>query len=246
MSAVAPTMEGFFTERLMNQWHASPHTVGAYSDTFRLLLSFVQDRTGTAPYALDFCDLDAPVIGTFLDYLEHERGNSVRTRNSRLAAIHSLFRFAALRHPEHAALIQRVLAIPSKRFSKTDVSFLEAEEVDALLRAPDRTRWIGRRDHALLATAVETGLRVSELTGLCRRDVNLGKDPHIRCSGKGRSVARRSPLRPSPFSASGSKSAGVNRAIRCSRPAEDVGSAATPWPCSWPSTRKSPGSGARR
>ena len=186
MSAVSPTMEGFFTERLMNQRQASPHTVGAYSDTFRLLLSFVQDKTGTAPCALDFCDLDAPVIGTFLDHLEHERGNSVRTRNSRLAAIHSLFRFAALRHPEHAALIQRVLAIPSKRFSKTDVSFLDREEVDALLGAPDRTRWTGRRDHALLATAVETGLRVSELTGLCRRDVNLGKGPHIRCSGKGR------------------------------------------------------------
>ena len=112
MSAVAPTMEGFFTERLMNQRQASPHTVAAYSDTFRLLLSFVQDRTGTAPCALDFCDLDAPVIGAFLDHLEHERGNSVRTRNSLLAAIHSLFRFAALRHPEHAALIQRVLAIP--------------------------------------------------------------------------------------------------------------------------------------
>lgn len=186
MSALAPTLESFFTERLLNQRQASPHTVDAYAATFRLLLGYVQHRTGKAPSALDFADLDSSRIGAFLDHLEHERHNSVRTRNSRLAAIHSLFRFAALRHPEHAELIQRVLAIPTKHFDRTDVSFLDAAEIDALLAAPDRTRWIGRRDHALLLTAVQTGLRVSELTGLCCQDVHLGKGAHVRCLGKGR------------------------------------------------------------
>lgn len=186
MTALAPTLEGFFTERLLNQRQASPHTVDAYSTTFRLLLRFVQQRTGKAPSALDFEDLDSSIIGAFLDHLEHERHNSVRTRNSRLAAVHSLFRFAALHHPEHAALIQRVLAIPTKRYDRADVSFLGREEVDALLATPDRARWIGRRDHALLVTVVQTGLRVSELTGLCCGDVNLAKGAHIRCLGKGR------------------------------------------------------------
>jgi site-specific recombinase XerD len=162
------------------------HTVTAYRDTFRLLLSFVQQRSGKTPCGLDFEDLDAPLIGAFLDHLEGERGNSVRTRNSRLAAIHSMYRFAALSHPEHAALIQRVLAIPTKRGIRTDVSFLDRNEIDALLAAPDRTRWIGRRDHALLVTAVQTGLRVSELTGLCCGDVRLDKGAHVRCLGKGR------------------------------------------------------------
>jgi integrase/recombinase XerD len=186
MSALAPALEGFFTERLLNQRQASAHTVGAYRDTFRLLLGFACRRTGKAPSALDFEDLDAPLIGAFLHHLEHERGNSVRTRNCRLAAIHSLFRFAAFSHPEHAALIQRVLAIPSKRCNRTEVSFLDREEIEALLAAPDRTRWIGRRDHALLVTAVQTGLRVSELTGLSCADVHLDRGAHVRCLGKGR------------------------------------------------------------
>lgn len=193
MSALAPTLEAFFTERLLNQRQASPHTIGAYRDTFRLLLGFVQQRTGKTPSALDFEDLDSLIIGAFLDHLEHERHNSARTRNSRLAAVHSLFRFAALQHPEHAALIQRVLAIPTKRFERTDVSFLGREEVDALIAAPDRNRWIGRRNHALLVTLVQTGLRVSELTGLCCGDVNLAKGAHVRCLGKGRK-ARCTPL----------------------------------------------------
>ncbi|TMC39623.1 MAG: integrase, partial [Chloroflexi bacterium] len=125
-------------------------------------------------------------IGAFLDHLERERANSVRTRNSRLAAIHSLFRFAALRHPEHAALIQLVLAVPPKRFDRAVVSFLTHQEVDALLAAPDRTRWVGRRDHALLVIAVQTGLRVSELIGLACADVHLRSGAHLRCVGKGR------------------------------------------------------------
>jgi site-specific recombinase XerD len=186
MSALAPTMEAFFTERLVGQRQVSPHTVAAYADTFRLLLAFVQRQSGKAPSRLNLADLDATVIGAFLDYLERERGNAVRTRNSRLAAIHSLFRFAALRHPEHAALIQRVLALPPKRFDRAVVSFLSHKEVDAVLASPDRTRWIGRRDHALLVVAIQTGLRVSELTGLHCQDAHLRKGAHLRCFGKAR------------------------------------------------------------
>ena len=186
MSALAPTLEAFFIERLMSQKRASRHTIAAYRDAFRLLLAFTQQRSGKAPSRLDFDDLDAPLIGAFLDDLEQARGNSVRSRNARLAAIHSLFRFAALRHPEHAALIARVLAIPTKRFDRTIVSFLDHQEIDVLLAAPNRGRWIGRRDHALLMVAVQTGLRVSELTGLRCQDVQLGAGAHVRCLGKGR------------------------------------------------------------
>jgi integrase/recombinase XerD len=186
MSALAPIMEGFFTERLIGQRRASPHTVASYRDTFRLLLGFAQRRTGKAPSKLTLEDLDAVVIGAFLDHLEQERHNSVRTRNNRLAAIHSLFAYAALRHPEHAALIQRVVAIPAKRMDRQLVSFLTDDEVVALLAAPDRDSWIGRRDHALLVLAVQTGLRVSELTALTCGDVELGTGPHLRCHGKGR------------------------------------------------------------
>jgi integrase/recombinase XerD len=186
MSALAPTLQAFFTERLINQRHASPHTVAAYRDSVRLLLQFTQQRCGKAPSALDFDDLDAPLIGAFLDHLERARGNSVQSRNARLAAIHSLYRFAALRHPEHAALIARVLAIPTKRFERSVVSFLDRAEIDALLAAPDRTRWIGRRDHALLTVAVQTGLRVSELTTLRCQDAQLGTGAHVQCVGKGR------------------------------------------------------------
>jgi integrase/recombinase XerD len=193
MSALAPTLEAFFTERLINQRHASAHTIASYRDTYRLLLAFVDKEYGKPPYQLDIADLDAPTIGAFLDYLQAGRGNSVRSRNTRLAAIHSLFRFAALRHPEHAALIARVLAIPSKRFDRADVSYLTPAEIDALLAAPDLTRWIGRRDHALLAVAAQTGLRVSELTALRCGDVETGTGAHVRCLGKGRK-ARCTPL----------------------------------------------------
>jgi site-specific recombinase XerD len=186
LSALAPLLEGFFTERLLRQRRVSPHTVAAYRDTFRLLLGFVHARTGTLPVQLDLHDLDAPLIGAFLDYLERARGNGVATRNARLAAVHSLFRYAALRAPEHAALIQRVLAIPHKRADRGLGPFLTRPEVDALLASPDRTTWVGRRDHALLLVAVQTGLRVSELTGLRGQDVALGRGAHLRCQGKGR------------------------------------------------------------
>jgi len=186
MTALAPTLEAFFTDRLARQRHASPHTVAAYRDAFRLLVGFAQDRTGKAPCRLDLADLDAPLIGAFLDHLEVERQNSIRTRNARLAAIHSLFSYAALRHPEHAALIARVLAIPTKRHERAIVSFLTRPELDALLAAPDRTRWLGRRDHALMLVVAQCGLRVSELTGLGCGDVQLGVGAHVRCHGKGR------------------------------------------------------------
>jgi len=186
MSALAPTLEAFFTGRLVNEKGVSPNTIAAYRDTLRLLLCFAQKRTGKQPSKLEIDDLDAPLITAFLDHLEHDRGNSPRTRNARLAAIHSLFRFAALRHPEHAALIARVIAVPTKRFDRAIVSYLTAEEVDALLAAPDRSRWIGRRDHALLTTAIQTGLRVTELTALRCQDVHLGTGAHVQTIGKGR------------------------------------------------------------
>jgi integrase/recombinase XerD len=166
MSALAPILEAFFTDRLLQQRNASEHTVAAYRDTMRLLLRFAHEQTRKQPSELDLADLDAPLIGAFLDHLEHERQNSARTRNARLAAIHSLYRYAALRHPEHAALIQRVLAIPPKRFDRALVTFLTEPEIDALLASPDRSTWTGRRDHTLLLLAIETGLRASELTDL--------------------------------------------------------------------------------
>ena len=186
MSALAPTLQAFFTDRLTNQRNASPHTIAAYRDTMRLLLAFTSQRTGKAPSALDIDELDAPLIGAFLDHLEHQRANSVRTRNARLAAIRSLFHYAATRHPEHAATIQRVLSIPPKRFDRALVSFLTEPELDALLSAPDKTTWAGRRDHALIQLAAQTGLRISELTGLRRRDIDLGRGAHVNCLGKGR------------------------------------------------------------
>jgi integrase/recombinase XerD len=186
MTALAPTLQAFFTDRLISQRRVSSHTITAYRDTFRLLLGYLHERTGKAPSTLDLDDLDATTISGFLDHLERERHNSVTTRNARLAAIHSLFRYAALHHPELAEMIHRVLAIPPKRAHRGEVCFLDAVEVDALLAVPDRNRWVGRRDHTLLLVAVQTGLRVSELTGLRRRDVELGVGAHLRCVGKGR------------------------------------------------------------
>ncbi len=186
MTCLAPLLESFFTERLYAQRRASPHTISAYRDTFRLLLGFAKDKLGKNPSALDLEDLDASFIGSFLDHLESRRGNSVRTRNLRLAAIHSLFHYAALREPAHSAQIQRVLAIPQKRFERNIVNFLTQTETDALLAAVDQSTWLGRRDYTLLLLALQTGLRVSELTSLRVEDVELGRGPHVRCRGKGR------------------------------------------------------------
>lgn len=186
MSLIAPTLESFFTDRLARQRQVSPNTVAAYRDTLRMLLTFIAHRTGTTPSRLGWDDLDADAIGAFLDHLETIRHNAARTRNARLTAIRSLFTYAALRHPEHAALIARVLAIPPKRFDKATITFLTRQEVTALLAAPDRATWEGRRDHALLVLAVQTGLRVSEFTALNCGDIRLGTGAHLRCEGKGR------------------------------------------------------------
>ncbi|WP_327586863.1 site-specific integrase [Nonomuraea sp. NBC_00507] len=183
---LAPLLQGFFTDKLMLQRQASDHTIAAYRDTFKLLLAFLTERTGRSPSALSITDLDAPAIGAFLTHLETRRGNTVTTRNSRLAALHSFFRHAELHAPQHAAIIQRVLAIPPKRFDRAIVTYLTMPEAEALVNAPDLTTWHGRRDHALLLVAIHTGLRVSELTGLTLADVHLGAGPHLRCHGKGR------------------------------------------------------------
>jgi integrase/recombinase XerD len=186
VSDLAPLLQGFFTDRLTRQRQASGHTIAAYRDAFKLLLGFVQQRIGRHPAQLRLAELDATVIGAFLQYLQDTRGNSVVTRNARLAAIHSFYGYAALHAPEHAALIQRVLAIPAKRADRAIVSYLTRAETDALIAAPDLGTWLGRRDHTLLLIAIHTGLRVSELTGLTITDVHLGAGPHLRCLGKGR------------------------------------------------------------
>lgn len=186
MTLIAPTLQGFFTDRLISQRNASPHTVAAYRDTFRLLLTFASHHLGSPASQLCLDNLGPAVIAAFLDHLEVERGNSVATRNARLAAIHSLFRYAALQHPEHASTIQQVLAIPPKRCERTVVSFLADPEIDALLSAPNRATRTGRRDYALFVLAVQTGLRVSELIALTEQDVHLGTAAHVSCHGKGR------------------------------------------------------------
>ena len=186
MTALAPVLQAFFTDRLIAQRRVSSHTIAGYRSTFRLLLGFAAAKTGKTPSALDIADLDAPLIAAFLDHLEHHRHNTIRTRNWRLAAIHSLFGYAALPHPEHAATIQRVLAIPTKRHERSLLTWLTEPEVDALLAAPDRGTWAGRHDHAMLVVAVQTGLRISELIALSRSDVTLDVGAHVRCIGKGR------------------------------------------------------------
>src|SRR5436309_10575825 len=177
VTALAPALQAFFTERLITQRNASPQTIAAYRDTFRLLLCFAQEQTGKQPFELDIDDLDAPLIGAFLKHLEDDRGNGPRTRNARLGAIHSFYRFAALEHPEHAHTIARVMAIPTKRHERNTVSYLDLAEIKTLLAAPSRATWLGRRDHALLVLPIQTGVRVSELVGLRVGDIHLGTGP---------------------------------------------------------------------
>jgi site-specific recombinase XerD len=186
MSAIAPSLESFFTERLGQQLRASPHTVAGYRDALRLFVTFAAARAHKEPSDLDFSDIDAEVVGAFLEHLEHERHNAVRTRNVRLTALRSFFRYASFREPAHADLIARVLAIPEKRTRRHVVSFLVTAELEALIGAPDRSTWHGRRDHALLVVAAQGGLRVAELIGLRRGDVQLGAGAHLRIRGKGR------------------------------------------------------------
>lgn len=186
MTALAPLLEAFFTEGLCQQRAASPNTIAAYRDTFRLLLRFAQQKLGKAPSDLLLTDLDADFVAAFLQHLERDRGNSARTRNARLAAIRSFFRFAAPREPAQSAVAQRVLAIPQKRTDRKVVSYLSREELAALLAAPDTTTWIGRRDHTLMLVAAQTGLRVSELVGLRVEQIVRDSETYIRCLGKGR------------------------------------------------------------
>ena len=183
---VATLIERFFTERLMRQRNVSANTIASYKDTFRLLFMFAQERLRRSPSALTLTDLDATFIGAFLTDLEAKRGASAKTRNLRLTAIRSFFRFVSFEEPAHSALIQRVLAIPSKRHDKRQVHFLTRPEIEAVLAAPDRTTWLGRRDHTLLLLAAQTGLRLSELIGLDRDAIHLGSGAHVRCVGKGR------------------------------------------------------------
>jgi len=192
---LAALLQSFFTDRLLHQRQASPHTIAGYRDCFRLLLHFAKERLGKMPSKLLIEDLDAPFIGLFLQHLESVRKNSVRTRNARLGAIHSFFQYVALEEPALALHCQRILAVPNKRHERRPIEFLSREEMDALLAVPNLSTWLGRRDRTLLLVAVQTGLRVSELTGLNCQDVVLGTGAHERCLGKGRKQ-RCTPLRP--------------------------------------------------
>jgi len=187
-------LQRFFTDRLIGQLSASAHTIASYRDTFRLLLSFAAERFHRNPSDINMDQLDETFVTSFLDHLEKKRGSSVRTRNARLAAIHAFFRHVVISEPAQALSCQRVLAIPSKRYVRKPVEFLNRIELDALVAAPDPRAWIGRRDRALLALAAQTGLRNSELRALQVADVTTGPGPHVRCQGKGRKM-RCTPLR---------------------------------------------------
>jgi site-specific recombinase XerD len=246
VTALAPTLQAFFTDRLALQRQASGHTIAAYRDAVKMLIVFTARQAGKTPSRLDIADLDAPTVGAFLNHLENDRGNSVRTRNARLAAIHSLFQYAAPRHPEHAADIQRVLAIPPKRYDKALITYLTEDEITALLAAPDLAAWTGRRDQALLVLACQTGLRATELTSLAIGDVHLGAGAHVSCLGKGRKQ-RITPLTPATVTVlrACSPSAADCPPARCSSPAAVPRSAATPWNGASSSTPPSPQSRAR-
>lgn len=193
-TAFPSLLEAFFTERLVQQKRASAHTLASYRDTFCLLLRYAEQRLHKAPSRLALEDLDAPLIGEFLDHLQESRGTSARSRNVRLAAIHSFFHYAALQAPDHGGLIERVLAIPSKRYERSPIAYLNQPEIEALLAAPDLSTWLGRRDRTMLLVALQTGLRVSELIGLRWQDITLNTAAHVCCQGKGRK-SRCTPLR---------------------------------------------------
>ena len=232
----------------MRQRNVSANTIASYRDTFRLLFTFAQARLRKPPSALALDDLDAPFIGAFLDDLETKRGASVKTRNLRLTAIRSFFRFASFEEPAHSALIQRVLAIPSKRHDKRQVHFLTRPEIEAILAAPDRTTWLGRRDHTLLLLAAQTGLRLSELIGLDRDAIQLGAGAHVRCVGKGRKErmhATDHARSASPFR-HGSRNRSGRERTRCSPTCTGAGSAPTASSRSWPSMCVSPARDAHR
>lgn len=194
-TATLPSLiQQFFTDRLCGQLDASPHTIAGYRDTFRLLLRFASEQTGKAPTKLLLDDLDCALVGDFLTHVEKQRRNSARSRNTRLAAIRSFFRFVAMTEPAYMLHCQKILAMPGKRYVRRTVEFLSRAEMDALLAAPDRSTWTGRRDHAVLMVALQTGLRASEIVGLRRCDVVISTGAYICCEGKGRKQ-RCTPLR---------------------------------------------------
>ncbi len=195
MTSLAPLLQGFFTDRLLTQRHASANTIASYRDTITLLLGYVCELKGVAPSAVEISDLDADMITGFLHHLEQVRGNSIRTRNLRLTAIHSLFGYAALRRHENAEVIQRVLAIPTARMQRNIVTWLDPTEADALLAACNQNTRTGRRDYAMFSLAIQTGLRISEIIGLTIADIHTGVGAHVHCLGKGRKE-RRTPLLP--------------------------------------------------
>jgi integrase/recombinase XerD len=197
-AALPALIQQFFTDRLCMQMEASPNTIAGYRDTFRLLLRFVSEQTGRVPTKLRIEDIDAAIVGDFLAHVESKRRNSARSRNVRLAAIRSFFRFVAMSEPAYMLHCQRILAMPGKRYVRRTVEFLDREEMDALLAAPDRSTWAGRRDHVILIVALQTGLRASELIGLRRCDIVTGTGAHVRCEGKGRKQ-RCTPLRQATF-----------------------------------------------
>lgn len=195
-TATLPALiQKFFTDRLCTQMEASPNTIAGYRDTFRLLLRFASEQTGRPPTKLKVEDIDSTMVGDFLVHVETLRRNSARSRNVRLAAIRSFFRFVAMSEPAYLLHCQRILAMPSKRYVRRTVDFLDRAEMDALLAAPDRSTWVGRRDYVILIVALQTGLRASELINLRRCDIVTGTGAHIRCEGKGRKQ-RGTPLRP--------------------------------------------------
>ena len=187
-------LQRFFTERLVGQLQASSHTVASYRDTFRLLLSYAADRLARAPTNLHVADIDAELVGQFLSFVETARANSARSRNTRLSAIRSFFKYVAIHEPQLLHHCQKILAMPSKRYEKRTIDFLNRDEIEALVAAPDPQTWFGRRDRTLLLVALQTGLRVSELINLTCGDVVLGPGAHVRCWGKGRKE-RSTPLR---------------------------------------------------
>lgn len=238
---IATLIERYFTERLMRQRNVSANTIASYRDTFRLLFTFAQTRLRKPPSALTLEDLDAPFISAFLSDLETKRGISAKTRNLRLSAVRSFFRFVSFEKPAHSALIQRVLAIPSKRHDKRQVHFLTRLEIEAILAVPDRSTWLGRRDHTLLLVAAQTGLRLCELIGLDRNAVHLGSGAHVRCIGKGRKE-RTTPLSTYArrLSRDGSRSQHGKEQRLCSPMCTEVGSAPTASRHCWQSMCGSP------
>lgn len=186
MNALANSLQTYFTTFAHSQRDLSANTISSYRDTWRMLLKYLTATLDVPTEALDFDAVTSTNVTAFLDHLEHDRGNNAKTRNTRLTAIRSVLGHALPDHPEHAATITQVLAIPPKHTTRPVIEFLTPAEIDALVAAPDQRTWTGRRDRALLVMAVQTGLRIGEICSLTCNDLHLGAGPHIACTGKGR------------------------------------------------------------